>query len=446
MKRFLFGVCLGLLLAETAAAQTTDSAVKLPPYRYLFLVDTSSGMARQKEVAFDSIHKLILSGIGGRILVGDTFGIWTFNERVNPDAFEPRMWDPARRLESANHAYRFLRDQDFEKSPDLSAAIRAMSAAAKQSGTLTVFLFSSGTAPVNGTPFDREINAIFRQHASALRKAKRPFVTVLVAEEGKITAHSVNPGGGRIYIPPLTLSAQVAASNEAGKKPSAKATNSGAATPQIRKETAATKPLTVQEISERLRRAQTNRLALTITNVPAGDLTNKSEVALAAAQTEPPGVEFAPTRSAPKPEPNKPNDAQPTEATPVRRQNNDPDAAAPARVAKVRERQPANVATHASATTDSKRLEQTATTQAEPEKKRIDETEAAELLTLHSNPPQTGLVGPREPETPRAYLWLGLVLLVVGLGMAWLYVRSIRYAPKPSAITQAYDRNKPRLD
>jgi hypothetical protein len=77
-----------------------------------------------------------------------------------------------------------------------------MQVAGRYSGALTVFLISSGSDPVIGTPFDLSINPLFQVHGKKMRKAGRPFVTVFVFDQGRWFAHAVNPGGQAVYIPP----------------------------------------------------------------------------------------------------------------------------------------------------------------------------------------------------------------------------------------------------
>ena len=108
-------------------------------------------MSRQKEVTIDTVHKLILSGINGRIHTGDMLGIWTFNEKLVPDAFPAQIWIPQQRQDIANRAYRFLRDQKVAKKARMEEAVAAIRQAAGVSGVLTVFLFSDGTSAMKGS-------------------------------------------------------------------------------------------------------------------------------------------------------------------------------------------------------------------------------------------------------------------------------------------------------
>lgn len=196
---------LGGTCARTCAAdpiQVTSEAAP-PPFRYLFVLDTSSAMSRQKEAAIDTIHKLILSGLGGRIQPGDALGIWTFSAELQTDGFPTEVWLPENRELIANRAYRWLRELRFSKKGDLSKVIPAVRQAAAISGTLTTFLVTDGSKPLVGTRFDAAVNSVFQQHAEGMRKAKKPFVLAFVAVDGQLAAHGLSPAGTRIYVPNL---------------------------------------------------------------------------------------------------------------------------------------------------------------------------------------------------------------------------------------------------
>ena len=51
--------------------------------RFLFIVDTSSGMERLKEQIEMTIYDLLRSGLFGQMLTGDTYGMWTFDKETH---------------------------------------------------------------------------------------------------------------------------------------------------------------------------------------------------------------------------------------------------------------------------------------------------------------------------------------------------------------------------
>ena len=265
MKRLLIlgCLCLAFPLRGQEASSTNAAALPRNGYRFLFLIDTSSAMSPQKTVTLDIVSRLILSGVGGRIRSGDAWNLWTIDDQVHTNAIPAQLWDPQQRADIANRMFRFLRDQPFNKKKALlEKALAAVTEEAKRSETLTVFLFTDGSKPVKGTPFDESIKEIFTKHGAGMRKAKKPFVTVFVAQDGRFVSHAVSPGNERIYIPPLPQAVAAAKKSEMTARDTA----------------ATTKALTAEEISEILRQSQ-KRQSNTVARTPApliirGDTSN----------------------------------------------------------------------------------------------------------------------------------------------------------------------------
>src|SRR6266496_1287520 len=202
MRHLLTFFSLAIGLGSLGQGITNEVAPPRPVYRYLFLVDTSSAMSRQKELTMDAVSKMILSGVGGRLHAGEFWNIWTLDDQLHTNVFPPQMWELRQPPDVAERAYRFLRDQGFKKKKGpLDGLLTVLADEARLSGALTVVLFTDGSELMKGTPFDEAINEIFTRHAAGMRKAKKPFVVVLVAQDGEFVAHAVSPGGAPIYIP-----------------------------------------------------------------------------------------------------------------------------------------------------------------------------------------------------------------------------------------------------
>jgi hypothetical protein len=214
MKRMLLGWGLGALLAMVGGGVASEPADPVAlSYRYLIVLENSARMDRQREVALDTVHELILKGIQGQIQAGEVLGVWTFRDRVERDRFRPVVWAPGRARDVANDVYRTLRDDRFGREPDLDLAMAAVTEVAGQVDRLTVFLVVSGYPMIRGAWFDDEINEVYQQHADGMRQSRRPFVTVLVMDRGRTVAHATSPGGRTIYIPPAP---EVALAEEPG--------------------------------------------------------------------------------------------------------------------------------------------------------------------------------------------------------------------------------------
>ena len=128
MKHLLTFLCLcaGLTARGREISNTNDLPRPRPVYRYLFLVDTSSAMARQKNVTLDTLSKLIAGGVGGHIHTGEFWNIWTFDDQLHTNVFQAQMWNLAPRNDAANRAARLLRNQTFKnKKGRLAGAMSA---------------------------------------------------------------------------------------------------------------------------------------------------------------------------------------------------------------------------------------------------------------------------------------------------------------------------------
>ncbi len=432
MKRLLLlgCLCLAFHLRGQAASSTNEVALPRPVYRYLFLIDTSSAMSRQKAVMADTVSKLILSGIGGRIQIGNAWNLWTIDDQLHTNAIPAQTWDPRQRADLANRIFRFLRAQRFNKKQALlEKSLAAVAEEAKLSGALTVFLFTDGTTPVKGTPFDESINEIFAKHAAGMRKAKTPFVTVFVTQDGKFAAHAVGSGTDRmIYIPPLPRAVVTAKKSEATARETA-----AAASP------APAKTLSAEEISEVLRQSQ-KRQSNTVATTPAPLIIRGGAPQTNVVPVETSGkiaVETparTPSASVPAPDATVSPDLSAAVAKP-------PPAIAPASPAGTEPSAPAreNVSAPGNANVPTA-----------PPKDRVPATstettadDAREASAHSPAPAQTAVLAQQEPlSNSPIYLLAAVALLLAALILGWLYIRSMRYVPRPSIISQSLDREK----
>jgi len=446
MKRLvLILACLGFGLSLRAQDRpsTNEVALARPVYRYLFLIDTSSTMSRQKAVTLDTVSRLILSGMGGRIRIGNAWNLWTFDDGLDTNAFPAQLWDPRRASETAKQMQRFLSSRPFnKKKASLDNPLAAVAEEAKLSGALTVFLFTDGSAPVKGTPFDDPINEVFAKHAAGMRKAKKPFVAVLVSQDGKFAAHGVTPGGETIYIPRLPNPKATAKSLATEGDNSTNPAKSGPDPDSKPAENAASaqappkKALTVEEISEAMRQSQkpqTNTGAATPVPLIIRAEAKTNEVAA--------GATGAPAGETPAPTPAP--SAVASNATAVQDQSGDvtdkPFAAAPAVTLRTEPSAPPVKITSAPPETSGPPAPQQNEEPAAPAEPRVDDTRKA-LVSVPAAV-QAAVLAQPEP-SPRMYLIASVALLLVALLLAWLYIRSIRYVPRSSLISRSMAKEK----
>ena len=425
MKRLfiLSCCCLAFHLPGRAASSTNAAALPRPVYRFLFLIDTSSAMSRQKAVTMDTMSRLILSGIGGRMQSGDAWNLWTIDDQLHTNAFPAQRWDPQQRADVANGVFRFLRAQRFnKKKAPLEKSLAAVAEEAQRSGALTVLLFTDGSAPVKGTPFDEPINEIFTKHAAGMRKSKKPFVTVFVAQEGRFSAHAVSPGGERIYIPRPPEAVAAARNAEARAKEKA----ADVSPPPSRTPTA-------EEISEMLRQSQ-KRQSNVVAMLPApliirGGASNP----VAAATSNQTAVETfvqipAASNGTDFPDRSAAVSQVPPAITPASPVKTEPNAPAGEKVS----------ATGNAIVPSTPPKDRPPVLTAKP---TVDDER--EALVQSPVPAETAVLAEQEPvSNSPIYLLAAVALLLAALILGWLYIRSIRYVPRPSIISQSLDREK----
>jgi hypothetical protein len=206
------------LSAQTATAKPA------PPNRYLFIVDTSFSMHSRAMGVQTVVANLLLSGMNGQMRRGDTLGVWTFNEKLYAGRFPLQRWSPEARQVIAQYTLEYLAKQRYEKKTELDDAIAAMGRVIENSDAVTVIIISDADDGIKGTPFDAEINAIYKQYYRQQKKARMPFTTILRAEGGQITDYKVNMAAWPLELPPLPpppLPPEPQITEVAGNKPTA---------------------------------------------------------------------------------------------------------------------------------------------------------------------------------------------------------------------------------
>ncbi len=420
MRRIITGI--GLLLGLVGPGLGSEAPSPEPPvYQYLIVVEASAAMLRQKEMAMDTIHALLLSGLQGRIQRGEVLGIWPFKDQLDYKLVRPIHWSAPEARDLSNFIYRKLRDLEFSNEPEISLPLAAVTAEASRSERLTVFLVTSGSELIRGTPFDAEINAVFEQHGAAMAKAKRPFVTVLVFEGGELVAQAVTPGGRTIYIPPTPAStaALAVASVPEAAKPEPTLPTPEPAKPEHTLPTPEPapkpRPMSVEEISAKLREAEAQQRSLETNQVSAET----------AAVTEPGADEPAPGVEAPVEPAEPPRSPSGTETEDESSKTSLRPADRPSVEVALPEpvvQQPEPATADASGSAANSASAETA----------VEESEV---------PVAPGLMLPSEGRAERnLYLGVGVGLFVLAMGILWWRMRRPRGRGRASVISQSMHR------
>lgn len=204
--------CLFAPAFSTAApAGQTEPAAAPDGQRFLFVVDTSSGMERLQAASETAVYDLILTGVYGQMRQGDTYGLWTFNKQTYAGQFPMQVWDPRRRNQIATIAAAFVSEQTCEKSCDVKQLVENLNRVIRAVSNLNVFIISDGRSTMRGTAFDKAINADYKARRRERNAARQPFVTTFIAREGSIRTYSVTIAGQPILLPerplpPVTIS------------------------------------------------------------------------------------------------------------------------------------------------------------------------------------------------------------------------------------------------
>ena len=187
-------------LTFSARAQTAAVNGKVEN-RFLFILDTSAAMSASAQASQTATLDLIQSAMQGQMHDGDTFGVWTFNEKLNT-SFPMQIWSEESSPAILQTVAAFFGNQRYEKKAHLEKVLPAMFSVMRSSRTLTVVLVSDGLSPITGTPFDSDINDLHKEYGRDLRTAHLPFLTVLAARNGQVFDYTVNSSIGPIRIPP----------------------------------------------------------------------------------------------------------------------------------------------------------------------------------------------------------------------------------------------------
>jgi len=207
MKPSRLNLCLilfvALLSAVSSAAQTaTPSSTNAPTKeRFLVIVETSAAMQKRAENTQKAVGSIISSGLKGQIESGCTIGLWTFNDKLHTGQVPLQLWTETSRQHVALTLVQSLQQQKFEKAARLGTAWAVATNIVAQSERITVLLFSSGSEPVVGTPYDAAILASFSRNGEQQRKANMPFLTILRAVKGKFVAFAVNTPPWALEVP-----------------------------------------------------------------------------------------------------------------------------------------------------------------------------------------------------------------------------------------------------
>lgn len=191
----------GVLSRIPAEEAVPSAANDAAPERFLVIVEMSAAMQKRAENTQKALGSVISGGLKGQLEPGCTIGLWTFNEKLFTGQLPLQLWTPQTRQRVALAMVQVLQQQKNEKAGRLSVAWNAATNIVAHSERITLLLFTTGSEPVTGTPYDAQIAETFSKNADQQRKSNMPFVTILRAVQGKIVAYAVNMPPWPLEVP-----------------------------------------------------------------------------------------------------------------------------------------------------------------------------------------------------------------------------------------------------
>lgn len=172
---------LGLVMAPVAAERKSNSI------RFVFLVDTSVAMTQHKAAISRAVAKSIQDGFGGQIQSGDLFALWTYDQTVATNRYLPVAWNPRQRERVASRLARALSDQVFQGEARVSEALPELSRLVAAEESLTAMIIHNGREIVSGDRLQRGGASPADRAASAeAASPQRIYVTTMQAQSGRV--------------------------------------------------------------------------------------------------------------------------------------------------------------------------------------------------------------------------------------------------------------------
>jgi von Willebrand factor type A domain len=198
----LFAPCVS---AQNHRAGPRTNAPAAGGNRFLMIVDTSASMKSGANEMLRAVEDILRSSASGQMHPGDTLGVWTFNEQLYPGVMPLQTWELENTNEIALRTLEFLKRQPYTHESRLEKALEGMYAVVKSSDIITIFLISNGQNPIQGTPFDQQINALYAESVKEMKRNRKPIVTVLQAKRGQIIKFTVNALPWPVVIPEVPI-------------------------------------------------------------------------------------------------------------------------------------------------------------------------------------------------------------------------------------------------
>lgn len=187
-------------LACFAMLVGVNAVVAAENLRYLFLVDHSPAMATRRLPTVDTINYLVRSGFENQIQPGEKFAIWFYGSRLQTNA--PLTWQPGRGTEFGRFTANLFSGRIYGRIPPREQTLADAAPFIAASPKITIFIFTDGSQPLSGTPYDTAINKEIEKHRLEFQVGEKPFIITLTANNGAWTGGHVHTDVNRRFENP----------------------------------------------------------------------------------------------------------------------------------------------------------------------------------------------------------------------------------------------------
>jgi hypothetical protein len=211
-----FAVILAAALTTIALAPHVSAQTVVEPRRWLLVFDTSVIMKNWLPATTTEAEDLFISSMGGQLHEGDSVGVWTFDEKLHAAEYPQFMWIPTQAASAASDINRFLDHVTYLGKTKFAALEPALRHVIAHSQRLTIVIFCDGQDTFKLTPYDHDINGIFKQMKASRKKLQQPFVIAIRTQNGQFIGATVNIPPGNIdfpTFPPLPEEIEVVTTN-----------------------------------------------------------------------------------------------------------------------------------------------------------------------------------------------------------------------------------------
>lgn len=196
--------------------------------RFLLLIDHSPDMATRQVATAQTIFDLVRTGFQNQIQPGEQFSLWFYGSRLQTNA--PFIWQPGREVANAQRAANLFGGRIYSRLRPREQTLADAAPIIASSPKITILIFTEGSQPLAGTPYDAAINSAIEQRRAAFRQADKPLIISLLAKKGQLIGGTVYTNLNKPFQipdlehPPELIDKALAAVRTASANPNAKTT------------------------------------------------------------------------------------------------------------------------------------------------------------------------------------------------------------------------------